>query len=103
MKRKPYPSDLTDGEWQQIEPRIPPAKTGGRPRTEDMREILNAIFYLLCTGCAWRMLPHDFAPWQTVYEYFRQWKQDGAFERIHPDAIGAKYGSRLVGMRSPVL
>jgi putative transposase len=69
MERKSYPSDLSDAEWQIIEPMIPPAKTGGRPREQDMREIVNAIFYLLRAGCSWRMLPHDFPPWQTVYYY----------------------------------
>ena len=72
MDRKPYPSDLTDGEWTLLKPLIPPAKPGGRPRRWEMREILNAIFYfyVLRSGCAWRMLPHDFPPWQTVYDYF---------------------------------
>ena len=80
MERKAYPSDLNDAEWQTIKPLIPPAKLGGRPRKHVMREILNAIFYILCSGCAWRMLPHDLPPWQTVYHYFRQWKGDGTWE-----------------------
>ncbi len=83
MKRKPYPSDLSNAEWQIIKPLIPPAKPGGRPRKHIMREILNAIFYILCSGCAWRMLPHDLPPWQTVYHYFRQWKGDGTWERMN--------------------
>ena len=83
MKRKSYPSDLSDAEWQIIKPLIPPAKPGGRPRKHVMREILNAIFYILCSGCAWRMLPHDLPPWQTVYHYFRQWKGDGTWERMN--------------------
>jgi len=70
MDRKPYPSDLTDEEWTLLKPLIPPAKPGGRPRHWEMREILNAIFYVLRSGCAWRMLPRDFPPWQTVYDYF---------------------------------
>ncbi len=82
-KRKAYPTDLTDAEWAQIEPMIPPAKTGGRRRTQDMREILNAIFYLLRSGCSWRMLPHDFPPWQTVYDYFSQWQREGSWQRIN--------------------
>lgn len=82
MKRKSYPSDLSDAEWQIIEPLIPPAKTGGGPRKQDMREIVNAIFYLLHVGCPWRMLPHDFPPWQTVYYYFAQWREDETFKRI---------------------
>ncbi len=83
MNRKSYPSDLSDAEWQTIESLIPPAKPGGRPRKHAMREILNAIFYILCSGCAWRMLPHDLPPWQTVYHYFRQWKGDGTWERTN--------------------
>ncbi|MCK4471269.1 MAG: transposase, partial [Anaerolineae bacterium] len=70
MNRKPYPSDLTDVGWLILEPLVPPAKRGGRIRRVNMREIVNAIFYLLRSGCAWRMLPHDFPPWQTVYGYF---------------------------------
>ncbi len=83
MNRKAYPSDLSDAEWQTIESLIPPAKPGGRPRKYAMREILNAIFYILCSGCAWRMLPHDLPTWQTVYHYFRQWKGDGTWERMN--------------------
>ena len=62
---------------------IPGAKPGGRPRTIDMREIVNAILYILCAGCAWRMLPHDLPKWQTVYYYFRRWEADGTWERMH--------------------
>ena len=83
MERKPYPSDLNDAEWQIIKPLIPPAKPGGRPRNTDMREVLNGIFYELRSGCAWRMLPHDLPPWQTVYHYFRQWKGDGTWEAMN--------------------
>lgn len=83
MKRKQYPSDLKDREWNILEPLIPPAKSGGRPREQDMREILNAIFYVLRSGCAWRMVPHDFPAWQTVYGYFNQWRKDGTWEMIN--------------------
>ena len=86
MKKRAYPSDLTDAEWQIVQPLIPPAKRGGRPRTLDMRLVLNAIFYLLRSGCSWRMLPHDFPPWQSVYDYFRRWRKDGTLQRIH-DAL----------------
>ena len=74
---------LSDGEWDLLEPLIPPAKPGGRPRQTDMREVLNGILYVLRSGCAWRMLPHDLPPWQTVYDYFRMWRQDGTWQRIH--------------------
>ena len=83
MKRKKYSTDLTDDEWQILESLIPEAKPGGRPREADMREILNGIFYVLRSGCAWRMLPHDFPPWQTVYHYFREWRINGVWEQIN--------------------
>jgi putative transposase len=83
-KRKAYPTDLSDVEWQIIEPLLPKPKTRrGRPRKHTYRETLNAIFYVLRSGCAWRMLPHDFPAWQTVYHYFRQWRQDGTWARVH--------------------
>jgi transposase len=68
--RKPYPTDLSDAEWKYIEPHLPAPKGHGRPRTHDLREILNAVFYLLKSGCQWRLLPHDFPRWPTVYWYF---------------------------------
>ena len=83
MSRDPYQTDLTDAQWEKIAMLIPPAKPGGRPRTIDMREILNAIVYILCAGCAWRLLPHDFPKWQTVYYYFRRWQADGSWEKMH--------------------
>jgi putative transposase len=78
-----YPSDLADQEWAILESLIPPAKPGGHPRTVDMREVLNAILYLDRTGCQWRALPRDFPPWPTVWTYFRAWRNDGTWERIH--------------------
>ena len=78
-----YPSDLSDEQWQAISRLIPPAKPGGRPRTVDMREVLNALFYLARTGCAWRMLPRDYPPKDTVYYYFKNFRQDGTWERMH--------------------
>jgi putative transposase len=84
--RKPYPTDLTDAQWLIIEPLIPPAKRGGRSRAVCPREILNAIFYILRGGCSWRLLPHDFPPWQTVYGYFRAWQKAHVWEEIN-DAL----------------
>lgn len=81
--RKGYPSDLTDAEWSILEPMLPPEKGGGRHRTTSLRAVLDGIFYRLRSGCAWRMLPKDFPPFQTVYEYFREWKKDGTWIRIH--------------------
>jgi transposase len=85
-----YPSDVTDDEWAHLEPLIPPAKPGGRPRQTNMREALNAIFYLLRTGCPWRYLPRDgFPPRSTVYNIFRNFQQDGVWDaiwrRLHMD------------------
>jgi putative transposase len=74
---KRYPTDLTDLEWAILAPFIPLAKAGGRPRTTDMREVVNAIVYVLRSGCQWRMLPKDFPPYQTVYDYFRDWRFAG--------------------------
>ncbi|MEM6281185.1 MAG: IS5 family transposase [Chloroflexota bacterium] len=83
MNRNPYPSDVNDGEWEQIKPLIPKARTGGRPRETDMREVFNAIVYMLRSGCAWNMLPHDFPPKGTVYHYFNAWCNKGTFERMN--------------------
>ena len=82
MPRRAYPTDLTDDEWRVVEPLIPPAKPGGRPRSVDPREVLNGIRYLLRSGGAWRLLPHEFPPWPTVYAYFRRWDADGTWERM---------------------
>jgi transposase len=81
--RRPYPSDLTDREWAVIEHLVPRAKPGGRPEQYPKREILNAIFYVVRSGGVWRMLPHDFPPWELVYHYFWLWKQDGSWQLIH--------------------
>lgn len=83
MTRASYPSDLTDSEWNVLEPLVPPVKPGGRPRSVDMREILNGIFYILRSGCAWRLLPHDLPKWKTVYDYFRTWRDEGIWERLN--------------------
>src|SRR4051812_28219529 len=78
-----FPSDLTDAEWKRLEPMIPPGKPGGRPRKTDMRAAMNAILYLLRTGCPWRFLPRDgFPPRSTVYNIFRQFQRDGVWEAI---------------------
>jgi putative transposase len=79
--RKPYPSDLTDGQWALIEPLIP-VHTVGRPRTNDMRDVLNAIFYLNRSGCQWDMLPHDLPAKSTVYRHFARWRDDGTWQRV---------------------
>jgi putative transposase len=81
-----YPSDLTDAEWQWIKDFIPGETGGGRHRDTDMRQVVNGILYLLRSGCSWRMLPKDFPPYTTVYEYYRRWRKDGTALRIH-DAL----------------
>ena len=83
MKRLSYPTDLTDTEWAIVEPLIPPARPGGRPRSADMREVLNAIFYVVRGGIPWRMLPHDLPPWKTVYHYFWVWRMEGVWEGMN--------------------
>jgi putative transposase len=83
MERPRYPSDLTDRQWQIIAPMIPAAKPGGRPRRVDMREVINAILYLVRSGCAWRMLPADFPPWSTVHGYYRRFRLAGVWQQIH--------------------
>ena len=83
MARTPYPSDLTDEQWSIIATMIPPAEPGGRHRSVNMREVVNGIVYLLRTGCSWRQLPHDFPPWGTVHYYYRRFRLDNTWERIH--------------------
>lgn len=82
-KRQAYPSDLSDEEWQILDPLVPAVKRGGRPANHERREIVNAILYVLRTGCQWRALPHDLPPWKTVYTYFRVWRLDGTWKSIH--------------------
>jgi putative transposase len=83
MARTPYPSDLTDEQWSLIQRAIPPAEPGGRRRTVDMRQVMNGILYLNRTGCSWRLLPHDLPPWGTVHYYYRRFRLDGSWEKIH--------------------
>ena len=85
VTRKPYPTDLTDEQWALLAPLLPPAKAGGRPRSANLREVVNALLYLLRTGCPWRHLPHDLPPWGTVWAYYRQWRDDGTLARLHDE------------------
>jgi putative transposase len=85
MPRRRYPSDLTDAQWTLLEPLLPPALLGGRPRTHPTRELVDALRYVLRGGIAWRALPHDYPPWQTVYHYFRMWRRDGTWERLNDE------------------
>jgi putative transposase len=83
MSFSSYPSDLSDREWAVLEPVLPGAKPGGRPRSVSLRRILNGVFSLLRTGCAWRYLPREYGPWSTVFHYFRRWRRAGVWERMH--------------------
>ena len=82
MERKAYPSDLTDEQWGLIEDLIPASRPGGRPRTVNMREVVNAILYLTRSGCQWDMLPHDLPSKSSVYDYFALWRDDGTWQQI---------------------
>jgi putative transposase len=84
--KRVYPTDMTDVEWHWIKDFIPPEKGGGRHRDTDMRAVVNGISYLLRAGCSWRMLPKEYPPWQSVYEYFSQWRKDGTLPHLH-DAL----------------
>src|SRR5918999_1346040 len=81
--RTTYLTDLTDAEWSCLEPYLPAPRATGRPRVYPLREILNALFYVVRSGCSWRLLPHDFPPWRSVYHYFREFRLDGTWERMH--------------------
>jgi len=83
MPRRAYPTDLTDAQWAILEPYVPPPKPGGRPPKHPRRELVDAMLYVLRSGGAWRLLPHEFPPWQTVYHYFRIWRDDGSWGRIN--------------------
>ena len=81
--RKAYSTDLTDDQWQLLEPLVPAAKRGGRPAKYERREIINALLYVTKNGCTWRNLPHDLPPWSLVHYYFWHWKRDGTWQNIH--------------------
>ncbi|MEJ7709624.1 MAG: IS5 family transposase [Pyrinomonadaceae bacterium] len=85
MNRKPYPTDLSDEQWQLLEPMLPPPFLVGRKRQVDLREIVNSIFYVKRAGCAWRLVPHDFPVWQTVYYYFRRWRDAEWFVKLNDE------------------
>ena len=83
MESRRYPTDLSDAEWSSLKPYLPSPKRRGRPRVHSPREILDAVFYVLKSGCQWRMLPRDFPPWKTVFHYFRAWRLDGTWEEMN--------------------
>jgi putative transposase len=98
VTRKPYATDLTDEQWELLAPLLPGAKPGGRPRRVNLREVVNGFLYLVRTGCAWRHLPHDLPPPSTVWTYFRDWRDDGVFERLHDQL---RFQVRVAAGRDP--
>jgi transposase len=103
MRRARYPSDLTDRQWAIIAPLLERPHPGyGRPRKYPLREIVNALFYVVKNGCTWRALPHDFPPWEDVYDHFRRWRKDGTLERLH-DALREQVRLRAGRAATPSL
>src|SRR5881628_1709064 len=99
MRTQTYPSDVSDAQWALIEPHLP-VYPGGRPRTTDLRDVVDAIFYLLRTGCQWRYLPKDFPPKSTVWRYFDEWRHNGTLECVH-DALREKVRRKEGRKRTP--
>ena len=97
-----YPSDLTDAEWELVRPFIAPAKRGGRPRSVDVREVMNAIFHVLSTGCQWNAIPSDLPPRSTVWDYLDLWEWDGTIARVH-DALYVESREQSGRAASPTL
>ena len=93
MNNQIYPTDLTDSQWRIIQELIPKAKSGGRPRSLEMRQVINGILYIVVGGIQWRMLPTEYPKWQSVYTYFRVWRDDGTWQRIH-DTLRARVRRR---------
>ena len=85
MESRRYPTDLSDDEWRHRGPHLPEPTGQGRPRLHGLREILDAVFYVLKSGCPWRLLPREFPPWKTVYDWFRRWRLDGTWERLNAE------------------
>ncbi len=85
MESERYPTDLSDAEWRCIRPHLPDPAGQGRPRLHGLRAILDAVFYVLKSGCPWRWLPRDFPPWKTVYDWFRRWRIDGTWKRLNAE------------------
>ena len=100
MNTQLYPTDLTDSQWIIIQELIPAAKAGGRPRSLDMRQVVNAILYVVVGGIQWRMLPREYPKWQSVYSYFRDWKRSGTWRRIH-DTLRAQMRRRAGRHKHP--
>lgn len=95
-----YPTDMTDSQWNLIKEMLPAPKPGGRPRTLDMRQVVNAIYYLVVGGIQWRMLPREYPKWQSVYHYFRTWRKAGLWKRIH-DTLRARVREKAERHKHP--
>jgi putative transposase len=100
MHNQTYPTDLSNRQWDCIRELVPAAKPGGRPRSLDMRQVINAMLYILVTGAQWRMLPTDYPNWKSVYHYFRTWRDDGTWQRIH-DTLRAALRRKLERHKHP--
>ena len=100
-KREPYPTDLSDAQWERLHPLLRAARDPrGRPRKYPLREIVNALLYVLRGGISWRSLPHDFPPWESVYDHFRRWRKNSTLERIH-DVLREQTRAKQGRKRSP--
>jgi putative transposase len=100
VKRRSYPTDLTDKQWAEVEPLIPPEEPGGRHRAVDMREVIDGILYLVRGGISWRLMPHDLPPWGTVHYYYWRFRRDGTWKKIH-DAIRIKVREKAKRKAAP--
>ena len=101
MESRRYPTDLSDAEWLCISPHLPEHACRGRPRLHGLRPILDAVFYVLKSGCPWRWLPLNFPPWKTVYDWFRRWRIDGTWERLNALSCASACDAVLAGIPSP--
>jgi putative transposase len=99
---KRYPSDLTRNQWKKLKRLLPKAQPGGRPRSVNLREVLNGVFYIARGGCSWRMMPKDLPPWSTCYDYFRKWRNDGTWSKVN-DALRTQVRHRAKRKKSPSL
>ncbi|MGE5755357.1 MAG: IS5 family transposase, partial [Planctomycetaceae bacterium] len=97
---KRYPSDLTRNQWRKLKRLLPKAKPGGRPRSVNLREVLNGVFYIARGGCSWRMMPTDLPLWSTCYDYFRKWRNDGTWSKVN-DALRTRVRHRAKREKSP--
>jgi putative transposase len=101
MESRRYPTDLCDDEWRCIRPHLPEPTGQGRPRLHGLRAILDAVFYVLKSGCPWRWMPRDFPPWKTVYDWFKRWRIDGTWERLNAELRGRLRDASSAGIRTP--